>query len=261
MTPTPVQTRAILVTGASSGIGAATARLLAAEGRAVVLLARRRERLEALCAELAEPERHVVAACDVTDPAAVELAFATVAERCGALDGLVANAGVGAFGPLAELPERDLERVIDTNLTGLIRCVRAAIPLLRRPPLRPRGIVLIASSAGRRGFPGLAVYSATKAALYGLADALRLELAADSIRTTVVAPTVTRTEFFERASGPAPAPAPGAMSPEAVAQAIVRALRDGPAAVDLKPFGRLLGALNVLAPGALDRRLARRLRR
>lgn len=248
----------VVVTGASAGIGAATARELARAGARVALLARRRERLDDVRRALPRPDEHLSVTCDVTDAGAVTRAFAAVGERFGGLEGVVANAGIGVFRPVLETTEDDLRALLETNLAGVVRTVREAVPLLCSRTARPGRVVLIASGAGRRGVPGLGVYSATKWALFGLADALRLELAADGIRTSVVSPTVTRTEFFAVAAGNPITPGVGAMSAERVAQAILRALRTGAPALDLTTAGPLKGALNLLFPRLCDAWVRRR---
>jgi NADP-dependent 3-hydroxy acid dehydrogenase YdfG len=180
-----------VVTGASSGIGEAAARLLVTEGVQVVLVARRRERIEALAAELGP---NVVAiTADVADPAQVAGVFNQVQERFAGLDLLFNNAGLGVNAPFDKSDPADWTRMIDVNLYGVLHCTRAAIPLLRG---RPGAMICSVSSVGGRyGVPNWSVYSATKFAVVGFHDALRKELGEEGIRVTVLEPGAVRTEF------------------------------------------------------------------
>jgi NADP-dependent 3-hydroxy acid dehydrogenase YdfG len=180
-----------VVTGASSGIGEAAARLLVTEGVQVVLVARRRERIEALAAELGP---NVVAiTADVADPAQVAGVFNQVQERFAGLDLLFNNAGLGVNAPFEKSDPADWTRMIDVNLYGVLHCTRAAIPLLRG---RPGAMICSVSSVGGRyGVPNWSVYSATKFAVVGFHDALRKELGDEGIRVTVLEPGAVRTEF------------------------------------------------------------------
>jgi NADP-dependent 3-hydroxy acid dehydrogenase YdfG len=180
-----------LVTGASSGIGEAAARLLVSEGVRVVLVARRRERIEALAAELG-PDALALTA-DVADAEQVAALFDQVRERFGGLDLLFNNAGLGVNAPFEQSDPADWKRMIDINLYGVLQCTQAAIPLLRG---RPGAMICSVSSVGGRyGVPNWSVYSATKFAVVGFHDALRKELGEEGIRVTVLEPGATRTEF------------------------------------------------------------------
>jgi len=182
-------TRTAVVTGASSGIGAATARRLATDGWQVVAAARRLDRLGALAAE--EPAIRPCA-LDVTDPRSVE-ALADAAPAC---DLLVANAG-GAFdlAPLADADAQTWARTYDVNVLGTVRTVQALLPALRAA----RGqVVLTGSTAGRWVYEGGGGYVAAKHALAALRDTLRLELVEAGVRVSEVAPGMVRTEEFSR---------------------------------------------------------------
>jgi len=185
-TTTSLAGRTAFITGASAGIGAATARGLAAHGARVVLTARRLERLEALAAELPDA---VACAVDVRDAAAVQ---AAVHEH--APDIVVANAGL-AFGS-GKLPEGDPDDwsvVIDTNIKGVLHVARAALPALIE---RGKGdLVLLGSVAGRQVYPGGNVYNATKFAVKAIYEALRLDCAGSGVRFTTVDPGMVETEF------------------------------------------------------------------
>jgi NADP-dependent 3-hydroxy acid dehydrogenase YdfG len=180
-----------VVTGASSGIGEAAARLLVAEGVKVVLVARRQDRIEALAAELGP---NVVAiTADVADPAQVARVFNEVQKRFGGLDLLFNNAGLGVNAPFEKSDPADWTRMIDVNLYGVLHCTQAAIPLLRG---RAGAMICSVSSVGGRyGVANWSVYSATKFAVVGFHDALRKELGDEGIRVAVLEPGAVRTEF------------------------------------------------------------------
>ncbi len=210
------------VTGASSGIGAASARALAAEGASVVLGARRVDRLEELAAELG-PQVAIVE-MDVREPAdsqrMVEHAFNTF----GRLDALVANAGIGAYGGIMDLSDQQLADMMDTNVAGTVWPIRAAVPRF----LEAGGgdIVIVASVAGLRGAGDEAVYAATKFAQVGLAGGLDRELRAQGIRVTTLCPGGVATEFAMGAGRTPDMPGlEDMMSADDVAAAVVTVLR------------------------------------
>ncbi len=177
-----------LVTGASRGLGLATARSLAHEGCRLAICARGEEGLRTAAAELVQGGAEVLALpLDITEPAAAERLLAAVAERFGGLDILVNSAGANRRAPFVELTDDDWQAVLAANVTAHARVSRAAVPLLRA---RGGGVVLfIASLFGREaGGPDLAAYNSTKSALISLAKIMALELAADGIRVLSVAP-------------------------------------------------------------------------
>ncbi|MCP3917769.1 MAG: SDR family NAD(P)-dependent oxidoreductase [bacterium] len=183
---TSLDDRHALVTGASAGIGAATARALAAAGARVLLTARRQDRLEALATELPGSEARVL---DVRDARAVA---ATVESR--PIDLVVANAGL-AFGTsvLQEGDPEDWSTMIDTNVKGVLHVVRAALPRMIE---RGGGdVVLIGSVAGRQVYPGGNVYNATKYAVRALYESLRLDAGGHGVRFTTIDPAMVETEF------------------------------------------------------------------
>jgi NADP-dependent 3-hydroxy acid dehydrogenase YdfG len=180
-----------VVTGASSGIGEAAARLLAAEGMHVILSARRRERIEALAEELGDKATAVTA--DVADVDHVRALFDEIRERFEGLDLLFNNAGLGVFGRFASSMPGDWRRMIDTNVYGVLNCTHGAIPLMRG---RPGAMISsVSSTGGRYGVEGWAVYCATKFAVSGFHDALRKELGLEGIRVSVIEPGAVWTEF------------------------------------------------------------------
>jgi len=181
----------VAITGASAGIGAAAARLLAAEGASVVLGARRVERLDATVAELGEQAAAVQ--MDVRNPEDSRRLVSTAIERYGRLDALVANAGIGAYGGIMDLSDEQLAVMMDTNVAGTVWPIRAAVP--RMIEAGGGDIVIVASVAGLRGGGDEAVYAATKYAQVGLAGGLDRELRAKNIRVSTICPGGTATEF------------------------------------------------------------------
>ena len=181
-----------VVTGASSGIGEATARLLAQKGCNVVLAARREDRLNALAVELGA----LSVPTDVTDPAACAALVARALERFGSLDILVNNAGLGLYGSIADGNPEDWRKMFDVNVLGVLYVTRAAV---RRMLERGSGdIVFVSSLAGRR-VPRAdgTVYAATKHAITALAEGLRMDVHEKGIRVINVEPGLVRTEFPE----------------------------------------------------------------
>jgi NADP-dependent 3-hydroxy acid dehydrogenase YdfG len=183
-----------IVTGASSGIGEATARLLAAEGCNVVLAARREDRLSSLAAELGEGA--LAAPTDVTDPAACAALVARALERFGSLEILVNNAGVGLHGSIPEGDPEDWRRMFEVNVLGVLYATRAAV---RHMLHRGSGdVVFVSSLAGRRvPHPSGTVYAATKHAITAVAEGLRQDVHDKGVRVINVEPGLVRTEFPE----------------------------------------------------------------
>jgi NADP-dependent 3-hydroxy acid dehydrogenase YdfG len=186
--------RVFLITGASSGIGAATARLAHAQGWRLVLAARSIERLQELAAELGGPERAVAVRCDVSDWDDQQRMVAAALETFGRLDVAFANAGFGGpRGFLNDTPEHWREMVL-TNVYGAALTLRATIPALRDT----RGHLMLTSSvAGRRVLPG-SMYSCTKHAVTAMGEAARQDLNGSGVRVTLIEPGMTDTPFFEQ---------------------------------------------------------------
>jgi NADP-dependent 3-hydroxy acid dehydrogenase YdfG len=189
----PAESPVFLITGASTGIGAATARLAAAEGYRLVLAARSRGPLEELAAELGAPERALVVVCDVTEWEDQQRMVATTMETFGRLDVAFANAGFGgARGFLKDTPEKWREMIL-TNVYGAALTIRASIPALTES----RGHLLLTSSvAGRRVLPG-SLYSCTKHAVTAMGEAARQDLHGTGIHVTLIEPGMTDTPFFD----------------------------------------------------------------
>jgi NAD(P)-dependent dehydrogenase (short-subunit alcohol dehydrogenase family) len=201
-----------LVTGASRGIGAAVARALAAEGVRLALASRSGDDL-GLDGAAARP-------CDVRRPEDLEALAAEAVERFGGIDILVANAGVGAYGPFLDLPADQLEEMIDVNVKGTLYAVRAALPHLLESDAAD--IVTLASEAGRRGLPLEAVYCASKFAQVGFTRALDHELREQGVRCSNVCPGGVATDFaMGRGRTPEMPALAGMMTPENVAEVVL----------------------------------------
>jgi NADP-dependent 3-hydroxy acid dehydrogenase YdfG len=189
--------RVVLITGASSGIGAATARLLAGGGARVVLAARSTDRLDALAAELGGPSRAIAVTCDVTEWDDQQAMVARALDAFGRIDVAFANAGFGATrGFQAETPEHWRAMVL-TNVYGAALTVRACVDELRS---RRGHLVLMGSVAGRKVPPG-SVYGATKWAVTAMADAARQELNGTGVRVTLIGPGTVETPFYDEPVG------------------------------------------------------------
>jgi NADP-dependent 3-hydroxy acid dehydrogenase YdfG len=189
-----------LVTGASSGIGAATAAALAAQGAAVALAARRKDRLEDLAAEIrAQGGTALVLQADITDERQATQAVTKTVEELGRLDTLINNAGVMLLGPAADAPLAEWQRMVELNVLGLLYCAHAATPHLLRAALDgPRQVadmVNISSVAGRHARNGNGVYSLTKFGVGAFSESLRQELAKRYVRVSLVEPGATSTEL------------------------------------------------------------------
>jgi NADP-dependent 3-hydroxy acid dehydrogenase YdfG len=210
-----------LITGASSGIGEATARRAAEAGYRLVLAARREEKLLALAAELGGEERALAVRCDVTEWTDQEAMVAAALDRYGRLDVALANAGFGAARSfLASTPEHWREMVL-TNVYGAALTIRATLPALKEA----RGHLLLTGSvAGRRALPG-SLYSATKWAVTAMGEAARQELNESGVRVTLIEPGMVDTPFFDN-------PVSGALKPDDIARVVLFAVSQ-PAHVDV----------------------------
>jgi NADP-dependent 3-hydroxy acid dehydrogenase YdfG len=187
-----------LVTGASSGIGEATAQALATEGARVAVAARRKDRLEAL-AERIGAERALVIEADVTAEDQASAAVERTVSELGRLDILVNNAGVMLLGPIVDAPVEEWQRMVQLNLLGLLFCTHAALPhLLKAAETDPRSVadvVNISSVAGRVARLNSGVYNATKHGVGAFSESLRQEVTARHVRVTLIEPGATATEL------------------------------------------------------------------
>lgn len=243
--------KVVVVTGASSGIGRATALAFAAAGARVVLVARRRAALEEV-ARLAGGA--VVVPTDVTDRDAVRTCFDETLARCGRVDVVVNNAGVLLPAPIADIAASDLDAMMRVNVYGALWVMQEAVARMRTTG---GSIVNVASLAGRRGVTPLGGYCATKFALIGLTEALRTELHASPLHVGLVLPGVVETPMVEQVSHDQEFlelwPSTLNMPPSWVVWAIFASVRFGLVEVSVPPGAATLEKLAALAPGVADR--------
>jgi NADP-dependent 3-hydroxy acid dehydrogenase YdfG len=201
MSSSNIDGKVVVITGASSGLGEATARHLVAQGARVVLGARRLDRLRALVEELRAGGGQAIAlATDVTDKAQVRRLVDAAVEAFGRVDVLVNNAGLMPHSPLERLKVDDWDRMIDVNLKGVLYGIAAALPHMQRQ--KSGHIVNVSSVAGHKVSPNGAVYAATKHAVRALSEGLRQEVKPWNIRTTVISPGAVATELPASATEP-----------------------------------------------------------
>ena len=221
--------RHALITGAGTGIGAATAQMLAAEGAAVTLIGRRREPLEEVAARLGG----TVIACDITDREALQNAIDDARVANGPLDYLVLNAGIADSGPFARTTRDSFDRIIATNLTSLFDAAQLALPDLLQG--EDKRLVVVASVAGMRGVPLAAPYAASKHGAIGLVRSLALEFAKTSLTINAVCPAFVDTPMTDA-------------SAERIVERTGRTGEEARAALaDLNPNGRLVTPEEVAA--------------
>ncbi|MCL5098142.1 MAG: SDR family NAD(P)-dependent oxidoreductase [Candidatus Omnitrophica bacterium] len=247
--------RVVLITGASSGIGKDTARAFARLGARVVLCARSSDLLDELAGDIRlEGGTAWALPVDVTRREAVIAAVQAVLRQWDRLEVLVNNAGVGYSGELVSMPIEQVQKLVDVNFLGVIHFTQAVLPEMIRQGVGQ--IINVSSVIGKRATPGHAVYCATKFALNGLTEALRVEVAGHGIRVSLVCPTLTDTPFSEHSGSdgrPRSRPRrPSAMSPAAVAQAIVKTALKGRREVVLSWPAKAMLAMNVICPRLLD---------
>ena len=210
----------VAVTGASRGIGAAVAEAVASRGARVGLIARSADDLNDVLAAVGGDG--VAVAADVADRQATVDALERIESELGPVDVLVANAGIGAYGPLVDISFEELERVVAVNVLGTMYAIRAVLPGM---VARRRGhIVTVGSIAGRIGSPFEAVYSATKFAGVGLAEAFAVEVAPYGVGVSIVNPGVVATEFGVARGHPYDRERPKPISAESVGEAVVAAI-------------------------------------
>jgi short-subunit dehydrogenase len=255
--------KVVAVSGASEGIGLATARAFAREGARLALGARSRDKIEELAKELRAQGAQVFAgALDVTDEMQVVRYFESLFAEWGYCVVLVNNAGVGCFAPVAELSVDLFDKVVQVNLYGALRCIRAVLPVMRA---RGRGqIINVSSTVGKRALPFVGGYCATKFALNALTESLRVEVADEGIDVILVCPGLTATSFRENALSSRherPTVPLRGQSPDAVAAAIVRASKRRAREVIVSASGRALLTVNAVTPALLDQVLGRVARR
>jgi NADP-dependent 3-hydroxy acid dehydrogenase YdfG len=251
--------RVVAITGASAGIGRATADACADEGAAIAAFARRGDRLDTLVSSLhARGVRAIAVAGDVArEPDAQRFVSDTIA-AFGRLDVMICNAGIGYHGAIDDTPPEVMRRLVDVNLLGTLYTARAAVAIFRRQ--QSGHLIAVSSISGRRGVGGSSVYSATKAAQIAFIEALRTDFAGTPIQASVILPVRTETEFREamtrdfghtvRGRGPR-------QSAEHVARRIVDCIVSPRAEVYPYPLARWLSVINVVAPATTDRVMRR----
>ena len=219
-----LRNKVALITGAGSGVGRAVSLGLSSAGVITALCGRRPEPLREVAAEIeAGGGRALVLPVDIGDEEAVRVAFERLIEAAGGIDILVNCAGVGIYGPVDEFQVEDWRETMETNVTGLFLCSRAALPSMR---CRGSGhIVAISSGAGRRGYANLAAYSASKFAVIGFMESLAEEVGPDGIKCTTILPGSILTDFGPRDIDEKQASGNKYLLPVNVAEAIIHVLQ------------------------------------
>jgi short-subunit dehydrogenase len=257
--PRELAGRVVVITGASSGIGAATAVACGRAGMRVVVAARRPDRLATVAAEAlaAGAAAARVVPTDVGEAVSVRALIDDTVETWGRLDVLINNAGIGILATVEQTTPAEFEQLLRINYLGAVHGVLAALPHMRRQGAGH--LVNIASVVGKRASPFRAAYVASKFALVGFSEALRLELRGTGIDVTCVCPIGTATDFHLAEPNRLGVPGRGGpiQTAEHVARAIVKALRRPRAEVHPYPPARLLFLANDLAPALVDRLLLR----
>ena len=245
----PTANRRVIVTGATSGIGAAVTQQLARGGAMVLATGRRQCRLDELTRDLQSSRGKVIGLCgDITSATHRQRLLRTAQQQFGGLDILINNAGVGAIGPFMEADTQRLRQIMEVNFFAPVELTREAYEMLRMGS-HP-AIVNISSVLAHRAVPSKSEYCASKFALHGFSDALRAELAQDGIDVLLVSPSTTSSEFFHHLledRGTAVASRKG-MTPEQVAVAVLRSLTTRRHESLLSWGGRMLVWLDRLAP-------------
>jgi len=249
----------VVITGASSGIGEQTAYRFARAGAHLALLARRKDRLERT-AEKARKlggEAHGIPV-DLADDEAARGAMRDAESRYGTVDVLINNAGFGIYAPIESVPRDDLERLFAVNTFAPLAAIQTVLPGMRR---RGRGLIInVSSVVGKRALPMSGAYGASKYALHGLSDALRVELRGTGVEVSVVCPGFTLTEFSDKVvdyGAERGRPTSGAMSAEAVAEVIFDCARNPRPEILLTTKGRTLAWLQRISPRLADWAVAR----
>ena len=254
----------VVITGASSGIGRATALMLAEKDVRVVAAARRREALESLARETEQRGQQALAVpTDVTDPEAVEALAQTAIDHYGRIDAWVNNAAVSLFARFEEAPPEAYRQVIETNLFGYIHGARAAIRRFREQGDEGT-LINVSSMLARGGSPYVSAYAASKFAVNGLSMSLRQELQDSDIDVSVVMPASIDTPLFQQAAnytGRAVKPMDPVYAPEKVARTIKKMIKRPKNTVYVGNAGRMMGTLNKVAPKTYDKAMARQVER
>jgi NADP-dependent 3-hydroxy acid dehydrogenase YdfG len=248
--------RVVAITGASAGIGRATAVRLARDGAALAICGRRVDRLDEAAAAIAAAGGAVLpVVADVTRDAEMQRFVAQTVARFGRIDVMICNAGFGIAGAIDDIAPEQMQKLIDVNYMGTYYATRAVLPVFRG---QGRGhVIFISSIVGKRGVPYMGAYAATKFAQVGLAECLRAEVSGSDIHATVVYPVSTETEFFDVMTRETGTEVTRAFGPRqdagVVADAIARAIERPVPEVFPHFTSRGLVWLNAVAPGVCDR--------
>ena len=239
----------VLVTGASRGIGRAVAARAVRRGARVGLIARSGRDLEAVRTEIGGMS--ATATADVADREQVGAAIRALEAELGPTDVLVANAGIGAYGPFSDIPVEEVERLVRVNLLGTVYPLKAVLPGMLD---RGRGhLVVVSSVAGRFGSPFEAAYAATKFAQTGLAEAMSVELEGRGVGVSIVNPGVVDTDFFEARGHAYDRPFPKPISADRVAEAVIGAVESGRSEVFVPRWFKYALAVRHLSPAVYAR--------
>ncbi len=213
----------IVITGASTGIGKETAIQFGKKGANIVLVARRKEKLEQVKKELDQYDiTTMIVPCDVSNKTRVKEMSSSVLEKFGRVDILVNNAGFAIYGSVSDLSVEEIESQMYTNYFGMVYCIKNFLPTMLKQ--KSGHIVNVASVAASFGLPGIAPYCASKYAMLGFSEGLKHELKGTGVDITVVSPIMVRTEFFDHPSfEKMPQYSPTSLNPRTVAKAILRA--------------------------------------
>jgi short-subunit dehydrogenase len=251
-----MENKVVIITGASSGIGAATALRLAREKMRLTLAARRLERLEQMAAQVqALGGEALVVQVDVRQPGDIQRMVQATLERWGRIDVLLNNAGVGSGPPLADMTPEEIERRIHTNLIAVIECAQAVLPVMLRQ--KAGHIINVASISGLIATPGSTIYCASKFGVIGFSDALYRELLGTGVRVSAFCPGYTPTEITPElkahAEGrPDARYVPGLMPVSYVAEQIARLIRRPRLRMVVPPSWNVLVALALMFPWLVD---------
>ena len=215
--------KTIVITGASSGIGAASALEFAKRGASIALVARTRKKLEEMQSSLAKfNTKTIICECDVSQNSQVQKMATDVLDKFGTIDVLVNNAGFAIYGKVSDLTVEQIESQMATNYFGMVYCTKQFLPKMLEK--NSGHIVNVASVAASFGLPGIASYCASKFAMLGFSEGLRHELHGTRVGVTVVSPIMVRTNFFDdRSFETMPKYSPTSLSAQTVAKAVVSA--------------------------------------
>ena len=251
----------VLLTGASSGIGLALARVLAARGAILAISSRSKARLEQVSEELASAvpgiRKPLPVACDVADAASVTNLIGTCIETLGTIDVLINNAGICVYGSVEKTPVVDMRALLDVNFLGPAQAMLEVLPFMKR---QGHGLIVnVSSLAALRGVPYLGAYGASKAALVVLSQSMRAELAGSGVSLMLVYPDYTESAIFEKETKVGGGKRPeGPYAPTAeVAEAIVGGIEADARELILSSRGKKLAILSRLAPSIVERAMSR----